>query len=153
MKSSDTSIILAFLLGCILLPGTGCSTQSRASSTTKNNVTASAKTNSSNASVKSKAPEAKNKVTKVIFVGQKDCCDCTKARIKSTWGALQAALAGTKGVEVERFDVDVDEARADKLDKLGRIMVIPGMYLLDSNGKLVKFFQGEVTVDQISKAL
>lgn len=93
------------------------------------------------------------KVAKVVFVGQKDCCQCTGDRILASWTALEAVLAKHEGIAVERFDIDVDEAQATALEKHGKVMVIPGLYFLSADGKLVKLIQGEVTAAQVTEVL
>lgn len=93
------------------------------------------------------------KVAKVVFVGQKDCCQCTGDRILASWTSLEEVLAKHADVAVDRFDIDVDEARATEMEKLGKVMVIPGLYFLSADGKLVKLIQGEVTAAQVAEVL
>jgi len=93
------------------------------------------------------------KVAKIVFVGQKDCCQCTGDRILASWTALEEVLAKHTDIQVERFDIDVDEARADEMEKQGKVMVIPGLYFLTADGKLVKLLQGEVTAAQVAELL
>ncbi len=92
-------------------------------------------------------------VARIVFVGQREACDCTKTRIATTWKALQTALEGRKDLPVERLELDVDEAQVDPYEQMQALMTAPGVYLLDGQGKLVKMLQGELTVKQLSKAL
>ncbi len=97
--------------------------------------------------------QAAGVVARIVFVGQHEACDCTKNRIATTWKALETALADRKDLPVERLELDVDAAKVDPYEQLQALMTAPGLYLLDSQGKLVKMLQGELTVAQISKAL
>ncbi len=160
MRAHVTAAKTLVLFLWVILLGAGCNTESRAASKADNKAqpieAVSIKIKTSDKKAREGGKEIhgkKTKVAKVIFVGQKDACHCTKDRIKGSWDALQGALIGTNGIEVQRIEVDVDEAMVDKLDKLGRIMVVPGIYLMDSHGKLVKFFQGQVSQDQIAKEI
>ena len=98
-------------------------------------------------------PQAAGAVARIVFVGQREACDCTKNRIATTWKALETALADRKDLPVERLELDVDEVKADQYGQLQPLMTVPGVYLLDGQGKLVKMLQGELTVAQISGAL
>lgn len=93
------------------------------------------------------------KVAKVAFVDLKDACECTAKRTEGSWTALEWALAGSPGITVERIHMDEDEAGADKYGKMRDMMVVPGIYFLDQEGKLVEMLQGEVAQEQIAKVL
>jgi hypothetical protein len=100
------------------------------------------------------APAAvKVPVAKVVFVGQKECCDCTRDRIQKSWAALEQALAGKPGIVVERLDLDGDSSRVAEIETLGKIMVVPGVYLLSADGKLIRLLQGEVSREQVAASL
>jgi len=83
-------------------------------------------------------------VGKIVFVGQKEACACTRKRIDDTWTLLQGALADGPEIPVEKIQLDVDEARYDELDDLSSLMVAPGIYFFDKDGKLIEMLQGEV---------
>ncbi len=91
------------------------------------------------------------KVAKIVFVGQKDACECTKKRVQETWNALQFALKKHQGVKVERIARDVQKDRAQKLKNKRRYMVMPALYFFSPEGKLVAMLEGELKPDQISK--
>ena len=99
------------------------------------------------------APVPAGPVRRVVFVGQKKACDCTHTRIDEGWSVLQAALAKAKPVEVERIQRDVDKAEAARLIKLKPLMVAPGLYLFDAQGRLVELLQGEVDEARLSTLL
>lgn len=104
------------------------------------------------------APAAKQenpgtRVASIVFVGQKDACQCTRDRIDASWAALEAALGRQPAVQVERIQEDVDTARADEFAGLKPVIVVPGIYFLDEKGKLVELLQGEVTADQVAAVL
>lgn len=92
-------------------------------------------------------------VARIVFVGQKQACECTRKRIDDTWLALQRALDGNRKLPVERLQRDVDEEKADRYDEMRSLMVAPGLYLLDEDGKLIDMLQGELSSDQLSQAL
>jgi len=92
-------------------------------------------------------------VARIVFVGQREACDCFKERIAKTWKALETALEGHKDLPVERLELDVDEAKVDPYEQMQALMTAPGVYLLDSEGKLVKMLQGELTAEQLRRAL
>ncbi len=100
------------------------------------------------------APEAvKGKVTQVIFIGQRDACDCTRNRIDASWKVVEKALAAKPDIKVRRLELDVDKAKAAEYDNMRSLMVPPGVYLLDQNGKLIDMLQGELKVEQVQRAL
>ena len=92
-------------------------------------------------------------VVKIVFVGQKQACECTRKRIDTTWKVLQKTLGGRADISVARIQLDVDEEQADKLDDRRSLMVAPGIYFFDANENLLEMLQGEVTSEQISKVL
>ena len=99
------------------------------------------------------ANSSKGKVARVVFVGQRDACDCTRNRIDASWKAVEQALAGSPDIEVQRLELDVDEAKAAEYDSMRSLMVPPGVYLLDQHGKLIDMLQGELKVEQVKGAL
>jgi len=92
-------------------------------------------------------------VGRIIFVGQKDACQCTRDRIDTSWAALEAVLGREPAVPVERIQLDVDAAKAEEYAKLKAIIVVPGIYFLDEKGKLVELLQGEVSPKQVTAVL
>ena len=54
---------------------------------------------------------------------------------------------------VERIHFDTQPLLAAPVKAQRALMVPPGMYFLDKQGKLLTLLQGEVTADQINKAL
>lgn len=98
-------------------------------------------------------PPAKAAVAKIVFVGKKEACDCTRKRVKDSFAALQGALGGQAGIAIERLQIDADKEKVAPYRKLRALMVLPGIYLLDAKGALVEMLQGEVTEAQLKKAL
>lgn len=92
-------------------------------------------------------------VSKIVFVGQKEACDCTKARIEATSKVLDEALAGRGDIAVERLQLDIDEAKVEELGKLRPLMVAPGIYFFDDKGGLVEMLQGEVAPEDLETVL
>lgn len=92
-------------------------------------------------------------IAKIVFVGQKQACNCTRDRIDRTWKTLQESLGGRKDIAIESIELDVDEDRYDEMDRLQSMIVPPGLYFFDSNDKFVKMLQGELEAGQIAEAL
>lgn len=92
-------------------------------------------------------------IAKIVFVGKKEACDCTRKRVKDSFAALQGALGGQAGIAIERLQIDADKEKVAPYRKLRALMVLPGIYLLDAKGALVEMLQGEVTEAQLKKAL
>ena len=90
---------------------------------------------------------------KIVFVGQKESCPCTRKRIDKSWGVLQKFLAGSKEIPVQRLQLDVDKEESDRYDDMRSIMVAPGIFFMNEEGMLVEMIQGEVTESQIAAVL
>lgn len=92
-------------------------------------------------------------VVKIVFVGQKNACECTRTRIDTSWKTLQGVLGKRDDIAIEQIQLDVDEEQAEKMDNIRSLMVTPGIYFFDANEHLLEMLQGEVTAEQISKVL
>ena len=108
--------------------------------------------NSKIAQVESPA-KAENKVARIVFVGQKQACDCTRNRIETTWNTLSDVLKAKTGIPVKRIQCDVDVEETKKMAKLKPLMVAPGIYFINKKEGLVELLQGEVTKEQIEKLI
>ena len=97
--------------------------------------------------------KAGEKVAKIVFVGKKEACDCTKKRVKGTWDAMQFALKKHASVKVERIAIDIDKGKVDKLRGKRRFVTLPALYFFNPQGKLVAMLEGELKPDQIAEAL
>jgi len=99
--------------------------------------------------------KAGEKVARIVFVGQKDACDCTKKRVKLSWEALQFSLKKHAAVKVERLtlDADADRGKVKALRAQRRFMTVPALYFFNPQGKLVAMLEGELDPDQITAAL
>ena len=98
--------------------------------------------------------KAAPKVAKIVFLDQKECCNCTRERQKKTWNALQAVIDKMEPkpvVEVVHRDTEPEEAQLF-LD-LEPTMVSPGLYFFGGDGLLVDTLQGELTEAQILKVM
>ena len=100
-----------------------------------------------------KQATASPKVAKIVFVGKKNACDCTRKRVDDSFAAMQKALQGRSDIAVERIQVDVDEEAAAQYQKLRPIMVLPAIYLLENTLALGDLLQGEVAPEQLRKAI
>ena len=92
-------------------------------------------------------------VGRIVFVGQKEACQCTRDRIDASWAALETVLGREPAVPVERIQLDVDAAKAEEYAKLEAIIVVPGIYFLDEKGRLAELLQGEVRPEQVTAVL
>jgi hypothetical protein len=134
----------------ILMATFGLATVALAASC-KQEVAASGQAATANAPAKLVA--ASPKVAKIVFIGKKNACDCTRARVDETLAVMQQALNGRSDIAVEQLQVDVDEEAVAGYQKLRPIIVLPAIYLLEGAGTLVDVLQGEVTAEQVKKAL
>ena len=92
-------------------------------------------------------------VARIVFIGQEKACKCTRTRIDVTWAALQSALEGHSQIPVESLTMDQDEDEFDKYDEMQSLVVAPGIYFLDAEGRLISLLQGEQTTQQILQVL
>jgi hypothetical protein len=97
--------------------------------------------------------EHSSPVAQIVFVGQKEACPCTRKRVDDTWKMLQGVLADGSKIPVEKIQLDVDEKRYDELDDLKSLMVAPGIYFFDREGKLIELLQGEVDDYKIAELI
>jgi hypothetical protein len=97
------------------------------------------------------APSAK--VAKIVFVGKQNACECTRARIDKTWNALQKVLGTPSSIPVERLDLETQAEQVEPYVLMERLMVPPGIYLLDDGNGVIRMLQGEVTEPQLREAL
>ena len=94
-----------------------------------------------------------SKVAKIVFVDKQNACDCTRKRIDTTWVAMQKALGTPASVPVERLYLDTQPEQVEPYFLMERLMVPPGIYLLDSGNGVIQLLQGEQTEQQIRRAL
>ncbi len=92
-------------------------------------------------------------VVRIVFVGQKEACNCTRDRIDGSWSILQDTLKEWKTIAIERIQLDVDEKRYKELGNTKPLMVAPGLYFYDANNKLLDMLQGETEAYQILNVL
>lgn len=94
------------------------------------------------------APTSVAAVHHVVFVGQAEACDCTKARVAASWDALQEVVAAHP-LPVERLDVDGDAERVEDLRSMEGFVATPALYFLTEEGDLVQMLQGELSAEMI----
>jgi hypothetical protein len=97
------------------------------------------------------APSAK--VAKIVFVDKQNACECTRARIDKTWNALQKVLGSPASIPIERYDLDTQAEQLEPYFLMERLMVPPGIYLLDEGNGVIQLLQGELTEQQLREAL
>ena len=92
-------------------------------------------------------------VASVVFIDKEAPCPCTDKRIKSSWKALQSALKVRKDIPVTRIHYDTETPRAERINALKPLMVIPGIYFMTGQGRVLALLQGEVKLDEITAVL
>lgn len=97
--------------------------------------------------------ESKAKVVRIVFVGKKHACDCTRKSIEAGRKALQAALGKQSRYRLEELAVDVDGEKVDELRKKRALTALPAIYFLDGAGELRERLQGDITEAQIRAVL
>jgi hypothetical protein len=103
---------------------------------------------------KSSSPAAASTaVTKIVFVGKEHACECTRTRVEAAWAVLQKALGAAPKVAVERFQIDTEGDKVEPYRQQRAMMALPAIYLLNAKGEVVELLQGEVTAEQVVKAL
>ena len=105
------------------------------------------------ASAPAKAVATESKIAKVVFVGKKNACDCTRKRVDDSWASLQKALSTPAKLPVERLQIDVDGAKVEPYRQQKAMMTLPAIYFVAGEAKVLELLQGEVTDEQISAAL
>ena len=140
--------IRAAMLACALavsaIAASGCEKGATAAGNPDGGATAGAKA----------AAQSVSKVAKIVFIDLEECCDCTRKRIDGSWAALQEALKGrSPALPIERIHQDKDAEKAEGFRLMKPYMVVPAVYFLDASGALVEQLQGEITVEQFTKAL
>ncbi len=131
----------------VVLVGLGCN---RPQTSQEHNAATSAPLTA--ATPATRAPTT-GKVTRVVFVGKEQPCDCTKARLESGWSALQSALGTPPKVPVERLQLDTEPDQVEPFQRQKPAMTLPALYFLDANDSVVELLQGEVTREQVATAL
>lgn len=100
-----------------------------------------------------KQEKANDKVVSIVFVGQKQACDCTRNRIETTWNTLTEVLKKKPELPVKRIARDVDVEEAENMAVLKPLMVAPGIYFLGAQDDIVDLLQGEVSKEQIESVI
>jgi hypothetical protein len=119
-------LAFAALVIAIVIASVACDRGGSSSSGASRNVEAATKA----------GPSAK--VAKIIFVGKQNACDCTRARIDKTWNALQKVLGAPPSIPVERLDLDTHAEQLEPYSLMERLMVPPGVYLLDDGNGVIQ---------------
>lgn len=104
----------------------------------------------SNAAARSAPSSA---VTRVVFLDKEEACACDKKRAAASWKALKDVIGTSRTPAVERVHVDTQPLLAAPVKAKRATMVLPGVYFLGKDDKLLTLLQGEVTAEQIKKAL
>lgn len=93
------------------------------------------------------------KVAKVVFVGAKEACDCTKRKVSITWDVLTEALTKHPKIKVTRIQRDVHRSQVKTLRAKRRYITLPALYFLGPEGKVVGMLEGEVGRSKIDEML
>jgi hypothetical protein len=92
-------------------------------------------------------------VSKIVFVGKQDACQCKRTAIEASWSALQKALGQPARLPVERLRIDVDQEKVAVFEKQKAIMALPAIYFIDDRNTVIELLHGEVTEAQIRALL
>ncbi len=92
-------------------------------------------------------------ISKIVFVGKKDACQCTRTAVEASWSALQKALGQPARLPVERLRIDVDQEKVAVFERQKSIMALPAIYFIDDKNTVIELLQGEVTAAQIRALL
>jgi len=95
---------------------------------------------------------AASRVAKVVFVGKKEACECTRKAIDASRKALTTAL-GARGITVEEIQSDIDGSKVEFYKVLKPHLTLPALYFLDAKDGIVELLQGELTEAQIQAVL
>lgn len=93
-------------------------------------------------------------VTRIVFIGQEQACDCTTKRIADVNTALTAALKGRE-IAIERLytDHDSDLEAVEMHREMRSFMVAPALFFFDARDRLVDMTQGEVGEEKLRAIL
>lgn len=151
-KSSGMSLALTLLL---TVAAAGCDEPSNAESKRAPQEASpeSAQQASQDARAHAPAAPAARQVAKVVFVGKKDACDCTRRAIATGWAALGEALGEPAELPVERLQSDSDGAAVAPYRRQRPMLALPAIYFVDQQGQVLELLQGEVSADQVKVAL
>jgi hypothetical protein len=101
-----------------------------------------------------KLPDEKSpKVAQIVFVGQKEACECTRKRIDSSWDELQKVAVNYPHLPVQRLHLDTEASKVAPYLEMRSLIVAPGVYFLDETNGLIEMLQGEVTKAQIGQTV
>lgn len=92
-------------------------------------------------------------IARIVFVGKKHACACTRKAIDASSKALEARLGKAPAIPVERVEIDTDPEGVRKYHQMQPMMALPALYFLDGRGQLVQMLQGEVSDAQLSGVL
>jgi hypothetical protein len=118
----------------------------------KNTITATAKASTTSPAKQIDSRGSKtitSRVKKIVFIDKEKACQCTHRRIQDTWLALNKALKDRKNILLERFHLDTQEPLTAHYTSIRPLMVPPGIYFLDHQGKILEMLEGEISADQI----
>jgi len=116
---------------------------------------AAAETSATTASAPQLAPSspAATKATRIVFVGQKEACNCTRRAVDAGWAALETALGKPAKLPVARLELDTEAAKVEPYWVQKALNEVPAIYFVDANDVVVELLQGEVTAEQIGAAM
>jgi hypothetical protein len=92
-------------------------------------------------------------VARVVFIDKENACACTRERCQLSWGALRSVLPTDSMPPVEKLYFDSQATQVQSYLQQRSLLTLPGIYFLASDGEIVTMLQGEVTTEQIRRAL
>ena len=148
---------LITVVACVLsMAGSGCDMASGAQPTASaSQGAAGAPSGACSAGASSSActGQAQAVVTRVVFIGKKEACDCTRKAIDGSLKSLETALAAGHAMPVEKLEVDTDSEKVIAYKRMKPFMALPAIYFLDIHDGLVEMLQGEISEVQVQAVL
>jgi len=93
-------------------------------------------------------------VSRIVFIGQEQACDCTTTRIADVTTALTAALGDRKlDITTLYADHDSDREAVEMHREMRAFVVAPALFFFDAEGRLLEMTQGEVSQVDLEEIL
>ena len=140
-----TTSLTALVLGLALSVAAACNTSNAAP--------AGRAEGTSSAALFTPARPTATKVTKIVFVGKQNVCECTRKTLDASWAALQKALGTPPKLPVERLQIDTQGDKVASYRQQKPFAALPAIYFVDAKDLVLDLLQGEVTDRQIGDAL
>ncbi len=93
------------------------------------------------------------RVKAVAFLEQEADCNCNKDKYDQAWRVMQMTVGQLPAIKVTRMDFEKErEASATYINQKDFDM-LPAVYFLDEDGKVISLLQGWLTMEQVVAVL